>query len=539
MAHSHFMDQKKSFIFILVPLLIAVLSIVGYVVYVNRGVFGNYFRRTQLRQKLTPQARQCILQKLGRAKAQALVESIKQTKVIPPEDLAVIQSCISDLNTNLFPPSSSNAVYQFNQGILLGTGVIIQQEPQYCQIEQQYGSKFNWLTLSWQRVEPQKGNWTWDQFDNWVNGYENCGQEVAVHLLSDASWATEPVPADLAGGRHKPSMPAKNYQDYYDFVYHVASHYKGRVRRYSIENEAHADANWGGTPEQYMQELQTAYKAIHAADPTAIVEDAAMSHEGLGYLTTAWLYQQGKTQAAVDFANSYDAHFQRNSQSLHAHSAADIQALVNSPGIQKLITWENLLFQNHAYYDHMQIHNGTSWQDLQTVLDYLHTNLRAEGDDKPLDLWEGWYGWWGAPGNGFNPQIQAQDIVKQAVTAFGGQVTVYNYWLINDFALSSEGHVGLIDNQGRPRPAATAYKVMSGKLTGATSVKKLNLGNNIWGYEFDNANKKVYVVWSTVNTPVTLPFTGSATVTDIAGNTTSSSNIISVNSSPFFVEPGQ
>ncbi len=438
----------------------------------------------------------------------------------------------------LFPNSTANKPVIFNPNIALGAGVIIQQGPQYCNQIQQYGSRFNWLALSWQNIEPQRGQWTWDKFDNWVNGYRDCGQEVAVHVLSASSWATEPIPAASRGSRHKPSMPATNPQDYYDFVYRVALHYKGRIRRYSIENEAHAQQNWGGTPEQYFAELQSAYRAIHAADPGAIVEDAAMSHEGLGYLTTAWLYQQGKVQEAMDFANSYDAHFQRSQQSLHVNTPADLQNYLRTPGIQNLIKWEGQLFQNHQYYDRMQIHNGAPWENLQTVLDYVHTNLRAQGDDKTLDLWEGWYSWWGAPGNGFDPQAQARDLTKQISIALGNKVTLYSYWLFNDYALGSEGHVGLVDNQGNPRPAATAFKVVSQKLTGAAAGQKLDLGNNIYAFKFTNNGKDIYVLWSAVETTVSLPFTGGATITDISGNTTKTlTNSIPVGASPVFAEP--
>ncbi|MCL4338885.1 endo-1,4-beta-xylanase [Patescibacteria group bacterium] len=504
----------------------------------------------ELRNELTSQVKQCILKKLGMTESENLVKEVQQNGGLTPDVWDKIKLCFPNGNNMPLPPgyisiptgeglsNTNNSNIAYTNGITFGTGVMIQDLPQFCSEIQHYGSHFNWLTLSWQRLEPQKDVWSWSQFDNWVDSFRNCGQQVAVHILSDAPWATQPVPTASTNSRHKPSMPAVSSDDYYNFVYQVASHYKGKIKRYSIENEAHASQNWGGTPEEYFTQLQTAYKAIHAADPDAIVEDAAMSHEGLGYLTAIWLYQQGKTQEAMNFAKSYDEHFQRNSQSLHITNLSQFQTLVDDPGIQKLLQWENLLFQNHNWYDHMQIHNGAPWQDLAIVLDYIHTNLKAQNDDKPLDLWEGWYSWWGAPGNGFDPNTQAQDLTKQMIVALGGNVTVYNYWLFDDFALESEGHVGLVDSQNNPRPAATAYKITSEKLYGTTFSQSLNLGNNVYGYEFTKNDKNIYVVWSTGSTTINLPLNkSSATETDINGNSTLvDPQEIQISTSPVFIQ---
>ncbi len=546
--------SSKGFILLLI-LFVAGLTAIGIGIHTsissNTSASNNSILSLQeLRNELNPQVKQCILKKLGRTESENLVKEVQQNGGLTPDVWNKIRSCFPNGNNIPLPPgyisiptgeglsNSNNTNIAYTNGITFGTGVMIQDLPQFCGEIQHYGSHFNWLTLSWQRIQPQKDVWNWRQFDNWVDSFRNCGQQVAVHILSDAVWAIQPVPTTSTNSRHKPSMPAVNSGDYYNFVYQVASHYKGKIKRYSIENEAHAAQNWGGTPQQYFSELQTAYKAIHTADPNAIVEDAAMSHEGLGYLTAIWLFQQGKVQEAMDFANTYDAHFQRNSQSLKITDPSQFQTLINDPRIQKLLQWENLLFQNHNWYDHMQIHNGAPWQDLITVLNYIHTNLKAQNNDKPLDLWESWYSFWGAPKNGFDPTIQAQDLVKQMIVAAGGNVTVYNYWLFDDFALESEGHVGLVDSQNNPRPAATAYKITSEKLYGASFSQTLTLGNNIWAYEFSRGNKKIYIVWSYNPITVKLPASNNLLkMTDIKGNTTMvGPDKIPVGQSPVFIE---
>lgn len=435
--------------------------------------------------------------------------------------------------------------------ITLGAGVTINQAlknpSMACSYLQKY-SKFSWLTLSWQRIQPaNKNQWVWNQFDNWVNNYINCGQEVAVHIMSDATWAVQPFPLGIKeAGNH--DMPPKNQQDYYNFVYGVAKHYKGKITRYSIENEAHWPGNWGATVEDYVTTLQTAYKAIHAADPQAIVEDHAMSYEGFGYLTTNWLISQDNNQQALDFANSYASHM--HIPPPHYDNIDQVKQVLANPGVQRSIDWYNKILAAHQYYDHLQVHIGTIWQDSQPVFDFIHSNLKAYNDDKPIDIWEGWYGWKGAPGNGFDPKVMANDLTKQLITAFANKTVVWNYWLLNDLGLTDgEGHVGLVNDQGNPRLAATTYQIIAQKLDGGTFEKKVDIKNltgtgsnsNVYVYKFTNNGNPIFVGWS-INGPQTVSLPDivsrqSVTITDISGNTTTvNSNTLTLTDSPIFAE---
>ncbi len=422
--------------------------------------------------------------------------------------------------------------------IKLGSGLQPQDLTKMCSLMQQYSSHYSWITIAWQAIEPAQGRFDYSTIDRWVNGFQSCGQEVAAHVISNATWAVEPVPAGgQTNPRHPPAMPAKNQQDYYNFMFNLAQHYRGKIARYSVENEAHSDQNWGSTPEAYIQHLQTAYQAVHAADPNAIVEDAGMSFQGLGYLTANWLMSQGRVQDAINLANSYDVNYHPSGKIPHITSAAQLSTALNPPAIQYLVKWENLLFQNNRYYDRLQLHYYGPWEDLPFVMEYVRSGLAANGASKSFDFLEGGYAYTGAPGSGFNEQQQATDIVKLFSVAFGEGGDRFVYFLFDDYALS-EGLVGLVSNQGSPRPAATSFKVTSDKLTGATNGQRLSLGANVWGYQFTRAGKNVFVVWSTSSGTAQLPFSGAATVTDIQGNVSeTSSNTVTVGTSPIFVEP--
>lgn len=95
----------------------------------------------------------------------------------------------------------------------------------------------------------------------------------------------------------------------------------------------------------------------------------------------------------------------------------------------------------------------------------------------------------------------------------------------------------VFDNLGNPRPAANAYKTASEKLTGSTSVQKVNLGTNVYAYKFINSGKYIYAVWSTSPVTIQSPFSNGTTVTNIQGNSQRvNSTLISIDDSPVFIE---
>ncbi len=418
---------------------------------------------------------------------------------------------------------------------LLGSYVQPQEFSQYCSTMQQYGVRFTWLALAWNGIEPVKGMFRFERFDPVIQGIHNCGLDLGVHILSRSNWATLPPPA--SSGRAQASMPPKDMNDYYNFIFQVASHYKGVISRYSIENEAHASVNWGSTPESYFQLLATAYRAVHAADPNALVEDAALSSSGLGMLIANDMLKAGKQQDAVNFVQHYYAHYapgRGKGEPIIMENLSDLQGLINQSESQRLLQWTPLLFQNHDFYDVIQLHYFGPWDDLPMVMDWVHTQLKNQGGDKPIDFWEFGYGWDNQ--STYDPQAHAQDEPKYLATAIGEGALRALSWQFTDFA-AFLGHPGLFTANG-PRPAAQSFKITAEKINGTISSQRLDLGPGAWGYRFDKNNGTVYVVWSAQPAKVSLPINAqTVTVTDISGQiTTADPKTLDAGVSPIFVE---
>lgn len=139
---------------------------------------------------------------------------------------------------------------------------------------------FRWVKqdFPWREIEGLgKGRYDWMVTDRIVSQVESIGPKLIVRLDSEPTWASGTVyPND-----QKIIMgPPRNYQDFADFAYAVASRYKGRVAAYQIWNEPNLAREWGGqapSPENYTRLLKAGYEAIKRADPYAIVISAGMA----------------------------------------------------------------------------------------------------------------------------------------------------------------------------------------------------------------------------------------------------------------------
>lgn len=133
---------------------------------------------------------------------------------------------------------------------------------------------FRWVKqqFAWREIEGQgKGVYDWERADRVVTQVEAHGLDLIARVDAQPEWA---------GGGYPESGPPNNYQDYADFVYALASRYKGRIRIYQIWNEPNLSREWGNrapSPTEYTQMLKLAYQAVKKADPQAMVISAGLA----------------------------------------------------------------------------------------------------------------------------------------------------------------------------------------------------------------------------------------------------------------------
>ncbi len=137
---------------------------------------------------------------------------------------------------------------------------------------------FGWVkqTFAWRDIEGAgKGQFDWERPDRIVEQVQEQGLKMIVRVDSQPEWA---------GGKYPENGPPNNMKDYADFVTALATRYKGRIAAYQIWNEPNLNvpgrSEWGGrppNPAEYTVMLKTAYNAIKAVDPNALIVSAGLA----------------------------------------------------------------------------------------------------------------------------------------------------------------------------------------------------------------------------------------------------------------------
>jgi spore germination protein YaaH len=142
------------------------------------------------------------------------------------------------------------------------------------------GMGFSWAKqqVRWEFHEPSRGQYSFGELDRMVDACNANGISVLFSVVVAPKWAT-------SGGNHYPA----NYEDFWRFMGALVGHFKGRVKAYEVWNEQNLQREWGAplNASAYVQLLSGAYRAIKAADPSAIVVSGAPTPTGMNDGITA------------------------------------------------------------------------------------------------------------------------------------------------------------------------------------------------------------------------------------------------------------
>lgn len=172
----------------------------------------------------------------------------------------------------------------------IGVNVFLDQEVSHADrrrsLEMLRAAGVGWVRqqFPWKEIERDAKGDFWDHkwdVDAWAN-YDNVveltrehGIDLIARVDTSPAWAR---PGAEARDWHQ--APPERFEDYGDFMYTLASRYRGRIRAYQIWNEPNLAIEWGQEapdPAGYARLLGIAYRRIKEADPDAIVLSAAMA----------------------------------------------------------------------------------------------------------------------------------------------------------------------------------------------------------------------------------------------------------------------
>ncbi len=131
--------------------------------------------------------------------------------------------------------------------------------------------------FAWRDIEGAgKGKFIWDNADRAVQLANSKGIDILARMDNAPDWA---APGCFSADK-KQMGPAKNTQDWLDFLSAFVTRYKGRIRAYEIWNEPNLAREWCGkspSPTEYAALLKMSYEKIKSIDPNAIIVSAGLT----------------------------------------------------------------------------------------------------------------------------------------------------------------------------------------------------------------------------------------------------------------------
>ena len=336
--------------------------------------------------------------------------------------------------------------------------------------------------FAWDKIEPVRTNpptYNWAAVDEaGLQAAYAKGLTVIAIVQFTPSWAQK-YPGSFCGPIRQDSL-----DEYAQFLTALVNRYKDapyNIQYWEMGNEPDAPIAdnrnifgcWGLTHDwwygggTYGEMLRSAYPAIKAVDPSAQV------------LIGGLLLHSPNTEESRFF------------RGIVASGAGDSFDMVSF----------------HAYPQYRPQHYD--WEDVYGwpgglvagKVDYLRQTMAAYGLDKPLIQTEAGLICPAAYGctptesflqaqAGYVPRLHTRNI------ALGLLGTVW-------YTLEGPGweNGGLLNADGSPKPAYTAYHFMTGKLGGAAYVGEASSAPGVRGYIFDTGRSLVQVLWSEDGTP--------------------------------------
>jgi hypothetical protein len=116
--------------------------------------------------------------------------------------------------------------------------------------------------LHWLQIEPSRDEYTFDLIDAFLDQLEP-GEEPLVTIFTSSDWAAEGV------GK---GFPPLDYDEYYEFIYTLVSHCKGKVKYWQRDTEPATDNHWDiNRYVEYVDTQKRFFDAVKDADPDALV----------------------------------------------------------------------------------------------------------------------------------------------------------------------------------------------------------------------------------------------------------------------------
>ncbi|MCC6445870.1 MAG: beta-galactosidase [Armatimonadetes bacterium] len=335
----------------------------------------------------------------------------------------------------------------FGMGIYFGNRYSNEEMERAGRMAQEAGIKWSREEFSWSNIQPEKGKWVWDRYDQALETAARYGISLFGLLDYSSAWASTAPPEAKSRWNHMPDLAAWS-----EYVFKIVSRYKGKIKHWEIWNEPNISVFWQPAPnvEDYTKLLKAGYEAVKRADPAAKVIGVCTAGSDLGF----------------------------------------IESVFKAGGFRYMD-----ILSTHPYRYPASPEASGFTGELRRTRDLLE----RYGGTKPIWLTE--IGWPAHRGdNGVSEEEQAQMITRAYLQAIASgavdKIFWYDYRDDGDDRAYNEHNFGILRRDFSPKPAYIAYKTMANKLAGLKFAQSLDIGEGNTAYLFSAGKRSVIAAWS-------------------------------------------
>jgi polysaccharide biosynthesis protein PslG len=317
----------------------------------------------------------------------------------------------------------------------------------------------------WRNVEPEEGRWTWPALDNQMGYMASNKMEFGGLLLGSVPWEK----SDQAAG-----LPVSNLPAWSTYVSELVRHCRGKVKYWEVWNEPPNFTAPNQTPADYAKVVVAAYDAAKAADPACLVGLAGKSVH-VNYL------EQVIKAGAKDHFDYVTLHPYEVLGTVADNAGTEALYMNIVPTVRKMLAAQN---------------------PAKKLVPIIFTELGYDAS-KGADQ-------------------QGQALVKAYCMGIAQGVACIQWFEGRD---GDSGPMGLLDNQGNPRPAYTALAQMI-QYFGQHPVFQgwVLLNNRNYGFVFQGAQTTILATWSPRGVPDQVNFGREVQIVDpLTGRSVSAS----------------
>lgn len=289
------------------------------------------------------------------------------------------------------------------------------------------GVKYLRCAFSWNGIETSPGHYDWPFWDNLVSLAVQNHIQLIPYVAYTPKWAARDE-------KDFWKQPPRDPMLYADFMYTIASRYRGRIHSWEIWNEPDNKDYWTGTADEFATLTIAAAKRIREADPSAVLVLGGMAN-GPGDFFRA-LIEQHHLDRYVDVVAMHaypESWLNGPSELIFNRWVPEMSRIIAADG-----SGDDLWLNEMGYPDYRFRSNQASIYGTRAFYRYEHTR-----------------------------RYQATMLFKMETMALASErISLAGWYRIDDFPGTEKRlgpdfvnyHLGVVDWRGRPKPALFALR---------------------------------------------------------------------------------